>query len=264
MTLADYFLRPAHWSPAGLSQLAAALLAYLVLARPDRRRAGLATAAAALLGLAVASPLAGLRALGLHAAVMVSQLLLVLVVPLFLLPLLPPRWVPDLRSRGGTLLAWGAGAAAMWAGHFLGAARLSAELAEPICGVTAAPGGWAAALPPAALSAVLLLGGLCFAVPVFHPDPARRLPPPRGVGYLFLACVSCTLLGLLVTFTASGAPPAAILPLHAPFGAPPLPSRRTDQELAGMLMWVPGCLLYVTLSARLLLGWVDTKRYHHA
>jgi cytochrome c oxidase assembly factor CtaG len=34
-------------------------------------------------------------------------------------------------------------------------------------------------------------------------------------------------------------------------------SVRTDQEIAGLMMWVPGCILYVISSVELLLHWYD-------
>lgn len=34
-------------------------------------------------------------------------------------------------------------------------------------------------------------------------------------------------------------------------------SVRTDQEIAGMLMWVPGCIFYVLLSMGILLRWYN-------
>ena len=264
MSYVAYWTMAGHWSLAGLALAVTAVLVYVLAVRPTRRQIASASVAAALLYIALGSPLSGMRAFGLHAAVMVSQLLLVLVVPLFLLPLLPARLVPNVSTRRASVAAWCAGALGMWGGHLFGAARLSAELGEPICGVSASTLGIGAGLPPLMLSGLLLAGGILFALPVFHPDPEKRMAPPRAVVYLFLSCVSCTLLGLWVTFTAAAASSAAILPLHAPFSAPLLPSRRTDQELAGMLMWVPGCLLYVTLSARLLLGWMEEKSPAHA
>jgi putative membrane protein len=36
------------------------------------------------------------------------------------------------------------------------------------------------------------------------------------------------------------------------------PTPRTDQQLAGLLMWVPCCLLYLGSIAGVLLRWYDT------
>jgi len=74
-----------------------------------------------------------------------------------------------------------------------------------------------------------LLAGAVFWWPILGPRYARLLSPLGTVAYLFSACLSCTLLGAYLTFTARSDP---------------------DRQLAGLLMWVPGCFVY--LSAILL------------
>ena len=46
-------------------------------------------------------------------------------------------------------------------------------------------------------------------------------------------------------------------PVFATFRNPMPMSVRTDQEIAGLMMWVPGCILYVISSVELLLHWYD-------
>ena len=67
--------------------------------------------------------------------------------------------------------------------------------------------------------------------------------------YLFSACLGCTVLGIIITFS-----PVAVcsIYLHPPdrLGILPLiqdqwgltPAK--DQQLGGLLMWVPACLIY--------------------
>ena len=81
---------------------------------------------------------------------------------------------------------------------------------------------------------IFLITGTIFWWPILGP-PARRISPLAAVCYLFSACLSCTVMGAYLTFTAAGNP---------------------DQQLAGLLMWVPGCFIY--LSAIL----VTVKRWY--
>lgn len=81
---------------------------------------------------------------------------------------------------------------------------------------------------------IFLITGTIFWWPILGPRD-RPLPALGTVAYLFSACLSCTLLGAYLTFS-SGA--------------------SSDQQLAGLLMWVPGCFVY--LSAIL----VTVKRWY--
>jgi putative membrane protein len=78
----------------------------------------------------------------------------------------------------------------------------------------------------------LLVTGVIFWWPILGPLRDRHLAPLGAVIYLFSACSSCTLLGAYLTF------------------GPAVLDARADQQLGGLLMWVPGCFVY--LSAILL------------
>lgn len=83
-----------------------------------------------------------------------------------------------------------------------------------------------------------LVTGTIFWWPILGPLQNRHLSPLAAVMYLFSACSSCTLLGAYLTFGPSGLYPAytGYLGLDA----------RADQQLGGLLMWVPGCFLYLS------------------
>jgi putative membrane protein len=77
-----------------------------------------------------------------------------------------------------------------------------------------------------------------------------RLSVAGSILYLFTACVSCSLLGAVLTFSPPGLYPAylhpadslSILPLiRGGWGMDPA----KDQQLGGLLMWVPGCFVYL-------------------
>lgn len=89
-------------------------------------------------------------------------------------------------------------------------------------------------------SGSLLLAGIIFSWPLFGPVKIAHIHPVYGIVYLFTACISCSLLGLLITFA----------PLNS-FGSYSMP----DQQAAGLIMWVPCCFVYLGGCLYLLLRW---------
>ncbi len=68
-------------------------------------------------------------------------------------------------------------------------------------------------------------------------------PRSGAVAYLFSACLCCSLLGAFLTFAPVGLYPAYLNPPAAiSSGLDP----KSDQQLGGLLMWVPGCFVYLT------------------
>lgn len=82
---------------------------------------------------------------------------------------------------------------------------------------------------------------LLFWYPVIHPDGGpRRLPKIAGALYFAPAMVEGTLIGALFTF--------ASRPLYATY------SSIDDQQLAGLIMWIPGGLVYAAAVLALLMS----------
>jgi cytochrome c oxidase assembly factor CtaG len=88
--------------------------------------------------------------------------------------------------------------------------------------------------------------------PVFCPLEERRLPPPGAAAYLFAAASAGSLLGIYFTFAPPGlypaylhlqpqGDPAVLHVLRDEWGLTPAP----DQQLGGLIMWVPGGLVYL-------------------
>jgi len=79
----------------------------------------------------------------------------------------------------------------------------------------------------------------------------RRLSPLTAISYLFSACLTCSVLGAAITFGRPGLYPAYLNP-EDHLGLLPLIRDRwgldpkTDQQLGGLLMWVPGCFVYLS------------------
>jgi putative membrane protein len=206
-----------------------------------RRLAGRAAffgVAVALCFVALASPIGVLARGYLFSAHMLQHLLLMLAVPpLVLLGLPRDRGAPHApsldRSALGYVGPWTAGVGAMWIWH-----------ARTLCNA-------AATSPPvqAFQSATLLAMGLAFWRPILSPRLSDRMPAFSAVLYLFAACFACTILGIVVTLSpvevctayAHPADSMGVLPLlRDGWGL----SCRADQEIGGLLMWLPACLVY--------------------
>jgi len=89
--------------------------------------------------------------------------------------------------------------------------------------------------------ATFLATALCFWWSVLRPGPARRRAPP-SIASLFVTTLTTGALGALLTF--AGTPWYAepgVVPL---FGLTPL----EDQELGGLLMWIPGGTVYMAIA----------------
>jgi cytochrome c oxidase assembly factor CtaG len=104
--------------------------------------------------------------------------------------------------------------------------------------------GLAIAHIPVLHACSMIAGGMLFSWPIISPWPEYRLPPLRSVLYLSCACVFCSLLGLLITF----APRGTFSGITA-----------ADQQIGGLIMWVPCCFIYLFASMYLLIRWFSGK-----
>jgi cytochrome c oxidase assembly factor CtaG len=95
---------------------------------------------------------------------------------------------------------------------------------------------------------------------VLAPRDAERLSPGAGIAYLFTACTACSILGIILTF----APVAICSVYQQPVdrlgllgtirGDWGLTSDK-DQQIGGLLMWVPMCLIYLSAILAQLARW---------
>lgn len=242
-----------------------------------RPGAGLYGAGLLLIGLVQASPLHFLGMYYLLSAHMVGHMVLLLICAPLLVLGLPKKTVASANGPMTTLsvffqqrpwFGWLIGVLTMWFWHIppVYNATVSHTLAYgsiaaiPLCTLS----GTSASSLVNGLHLVqpvsLLLAGICFAWPVLGPRRAYRIHPLSGAGYLFTACVGCSLLGLLITFAPVGQ--------YFVYGGPDYYGidyllrqnwgldRATDQQTAGLLMWVPGCFIYLTGVVYLLTNWL--------
>jgi putative membrane protein len=238
VTTRDLLFHAWTWRPAVATILAAAFVlhfARLRLSLPWRSLALVAAGAAIVL--AVASPIDALARGTLFSAHMLQHMLLALVAPpLMLLALPAARNSTHAAIRSGRIPAvatWATGVGAMWIWH-----------APLLCNAAAASDA-IRAVQNLSLPAM----GLAFWWPILGPSANRRLPEMPAVAYLFTACVACTLLGISITFSpvevcsayGHAADRLGALPLvREQWGLTPA----VDQQLGGLLMWVPGCTAY--------------------
>jgi cytochrome c oxidase assembly factor CtaG len=205
------------------------------------------------LALALLSPLGALARRSLAAHMVEHEILMVVAAPLFVLaqPLaaglfgLPTSWrralggltgSPLLRRLGiaaaGPVAAWIVHTAALWIWHV--PALFNAAVVHE--GVHA--------LQHASFFAAALL----YWWSVLR---ARGERCGAAVLSLFATSVSATALGALLTLSA--------VPWYAAYGAGPAGTAWTpleDQQLAGLIMWVPACLVYVVAALGLVVQWV--------
>jgi putative membrane protein len=224
----------------------AALVMY-VWAFGVNRRIGYLLAGLAVFVLTLISPLNALASGYLFSAHMLQHILLLLIVPALVLMSLP-RWV-SLGSRSWLIanpfVGWTAGVGAMWLWH-----------ARPLCNAAVS----SQVVNALQISSLLLLGAI-FWRQALAPREEERMSPAGAVLYLFSACVACSILGILITFS-----PVSVCPIYAQPPADRLgilnliqsnwgitPDK--DQQIGGLLMWVPMCLVYLSAIVAQLARW---------
>ncbi len=245
MTTYQFFITTWEWNPTPLLLCALVLMGYFLAFGLRGRPLYLAVALIVFL-LALMSPLSALADGYLFSAHMVQHILLVLIIPaLFLLSLPPSFFLPrPIKTLAHPFIGWIAGVGAMWLWH-----------APTLCN---------AATTLKAVSVIqtisLLLMGSVFWWQVLAPRDSERLSPPAGIVYLFTACTACSVLGIILTFAPVSICPAYQQPvdrlgilkvIRGPWG---LTSER-DQQIGGLLMWVPMCLIYLTAILAQLARW---------
>jgi putative membrane protein len=200
------------------------------IAPPGPWRVVAVAAALVTLAIAMTSPIAGLADGYVFTAHMLQHLLLVLVVPPLALLGFAPR--PGGRPPRAAV-SWLLGVGAMWLWH-----------EQTLCS--------AAARDPvvhAVQEVSLLVMGAAFWWPIVSPRERARLGPLAAIAYLATACFACTVLGIIVTFSpvsvcaafAQASDGTGVMALvRDGWGL----SAATDQQLGGLLMWVPACLIY--------------------
>ncbi len=96
--------------------------------------------------------------------------------------------------------------------------------------------------------------------PIFSPlDELPRLPEPAQLLYLFFQSLPPTILGAVITFAA-----VALYPTYTT--APRLwgLSVLLDQEIGGLIMWIPGALVYFAVLTGVFFRWLSRDEYERS
>src|SRR5574341_1508479 len=258
MTIWQLLTSDWNWNPWILLICVALLVIYLAVMRFQLTKYALSfMAGTILLFLSLLFTIGMLGHNYLFSAHMLQHVLLLLIVPLLLLVGFPSplirkalSWSPFgnlMRVLGYPLVAWFSGISAMWFWHM--------------------PHVYNAALDNETLHIVqqlsLLILGTIFWWPVFAHVQERRLTPPFATLYLFSACIGCTILGIIITFSAVVHYPAYLNPVDSlgilPFIRDELYlTPELDQQIGGLIMWVPCCLIYLLASMITIARWYKT------
>lgn len=232
------------------------------------RRSGWFFGGLLLLLLTLASPLHFLGEGYLFSAHMAQHMLLLLGVPPLLLAGIPERVFAKNFTKKITIppaLCWLTGVAVMWFWHIPAVFNATMPISSgiPLCGIDAGP---LAAFLHGAQTSSLVVAGLLFSWPILSPLKSQRLPVLAGIGYLFSACVGCSLLGLAITFSSHQLYSAYLSPVD-PTGTLYLVREQwgitpaADQQIGGLLMWISGCVIYVSAALFLLGRWFGEENF---
>ncbi|HEX6511096.1 MAG TPA: cytochrome c oxidase assembly protein, partial [Chloroflexota bacterium] len=226
-----------------------------------RRRDGCVLAIVLLTILALESPLDFLADGYLFSAHMVQHLILTLAIAPLLVLAVPPRLVEDARRYAPGWLRWAAtqpaivftaAAADLWLWHAPTLYELTlrndaVHVFEHLTFVATAAAFWWVAFAPGG-------GGL---------------PILGRIAYVFLGGIPNAVLGALITFAPAPLYPSYQLALEQPglgrvlelqYGV----TAAGDQQLGGLLMWVPGGFVYLAVIVAIFLAWYARQQLAQA
>jgi putative membrane protein len=254
----DFWLTQWDWEPSILIGTALIIGLYLYAIgwfaeRHGYERVSRGKALAFVLGvdiifLALVSPLDRLGDKYLFSAHMVQHLLLTMVGPM-LMVIGTPEWFLRPIVRNKVLFA---------VARFLTYPAVAFVLFNGVFFLWHAPALYDATLINSTLHIfehlTFIIFGILFWWPLLSPSKdLPRLSMGGQVLYLFLGGMPCVLLGAGLTF----APP-----LYTPYIAAPRAwgiSAATDQQLGGLIMWVPVNISYIIVMSALFISWMQKK-----
>ncbi len=251
---AENLIRAWDFDPSIVIGCASLLGVYAIANRRDLSRIGWFAAGVAAMFLVLVSPLDTLADGYLFSAHMLQHLVLVLIAPPLMILGISPRFagtvldVPGLarteRVLRNGIVAWLIGMATLWVWHapYLYNATLADEdihILEHLC---------------------FLVSATVFWWPILAPLERSRLAPMPAVIYLATAAVANSVLAILLTFARPGLYPAYVNPadplnllamIRGTWGLTPA----LDQELGGLLMWIPGGMVFLGAVVWVIARW---------
>jgi cytochrome c oxidase assembly factor CtaG len=247
MSLAQFLVSAWNWEPTVLLGCAVLSLGYLAIARFHLTRKTLVYQVGVMvLFLALESPIDVLGEEYLFSAHMLQHLLLILIIPPLLLLGIPGEWFERLLDwKPADILE-----------RLLGRPAIALILAVVALYLWHIPALYDAAVENEAIHSlehlIFLVGATIFWWPVINPIKERRRISGLGTMlYIFVGAVANTVLGIILTFAPAVLYRVYLFPADS-FGI--LAMIRTvwsldplaDQQLGGLLMWIPGGLFYLS------------------
>jgi putative membrane protein len=229
------------WEPSVVVGCAALLACYLAVVRKRSLvRMPFFLAGVVLLLLDLVSPIDALADRYLFSAHIVQHFLLALVIPPLLLLGTPSFELGALskleRIVGQPPVSWLLGVGTMLVWHI--PALFNAALANDGLHIFQ--------------HLSFLVTGTIFWWPILGPLQDRHLAPLAAVAYLFSACACCSLLGAFLTFG-----PVGLYPAYTGYMGLDV---KSDQQLGGLLMWIPGCFVYLSGILSTVMRWYGAER----
>ncbi|MEP6751104.1 MAG: cytochrome c oxidase assembly protein [Bacteroidota bacterium] len=193
-------------------------------------------------------------------------LLLLVAAPLLVLGWQLKTGVPNIllnisqKTHRFPLVCWLSGVLTMWVWHIPALYNLMAN--QMTMNDTVINTGWLSYLHLISM----LLAGIFFCLPIITPLKRFRIAAPNALIYLSSACVFCSILGLLITFAPVNLYTGYMNDMTrsmAGMGNDWKVWAKTDQEVAGLIMWVPCCFIYLAASMVILVKWLAEKKVVH-
>lgn len=251
------------WDPSVILGCAGLIVGYLALVRPRMSwKTVWFVAGVITMFVALESPLDKLGDTYLFSAHMLQHLLLTFAVPPLLLMGIPKTLMQKIldwpladrieRILGRPAVAWVIANVTLWVWHipFMYNATLENEFIH------------------AFEHLLFLITWTIFWWPILAPVETRRMAPLAIIPYTFAAGVSNSFLGILLTYAPPGIYPEYVNPVDE-YGVLHLIrnvwniSPEVDQQLGGLLMWVPGMLVFLFAAMGGLSRWYQTPEETH-
>lgn len=245
MTTLNLFTSYWHWNfPALIIAVFLAAFHFITNGKKFNKRSYLFMGGILLFLFTTFSPIDFLAQYYLFSAHMVKHIIILLIVPPMLLSSTDAKYLKKVVNNKHfkqigkyifhPIIAWVMGVGSMWLWHIpsLFALLESSPVLQIFQMIS------------------LLILGLIFIWPVFNPAGYKKLQPLQSSLYLFTACVGCTVLGIFMTF----APAGIYTPYYVGSNASVLYLIKSkwgitsaiDQQMGGLIMWVPACFVYLT------------------
>lgn len=259
------FTHPVGWSlsPQLVVIVSALLIGYCFLVRfKFPKRSLFFFSGLTLITIALAAPMGPSKYHDLFSAHMFQHILFLMMSPPLLVSGLPEERLkpffskPAIRKIAKRLFnpffTWILGVSTMWFWHVPAIYNFMVLPMHP---------QWLEPVMKGVEAASLIAVGIVYCWPILSPLDEYRLPSSKGIVYLFSACTGCSILGMLLVFSSPG---MYVTAFQGSVKTVWDMTASLDQQVGGLLMWVPGCFIYLSGVIVLLTRWFSGKEEERA